>query len=243
MATSSELIDTLKQTLRSRRVTYVDIGRHLGLSEANIKNMFASGRFTLERLEKICELVDMDLLDLMHQFEAGQNRISYLSREQEEELVADTTLLLVAVCVRDHLSFEEILTVYSLTEPECIRCLARLDKLGLIDLLPGNRIKLKIKEDFRWISNGPIEDFFEKQVLNEFLQSSFSRGGAFRRFSNGMLTEASAEILLRKIESLIKDFSSLHVDDCDRPYSERKNIGLLVALRPWRLQAFNELKT
>lgn len=242
MTARTEMIETLKQSLRSRHVTYSDIGQHLDLSEANIKNMFASGRFTLERLEKICELVNMDLLDLMHQVEANQHRISYLSREQEEELVADIRLVLVAVCVRDHLSFEEILALFDLSEAECIRSLARLDKLGVIDLLPGNRIKLRIKEDFRWIANGPIEKFFEKHVLNEFLQSRFSHAGEFRQFSSGMLTEASSEILLRKIESLIKDFSSLHLNDCDRPYQDRKNIGMLVALRPWRLKAFNQLK-
>jgi len=242
LAASTVLIDVLKRALRARHVTYANIADHLKLSEANIKDMFARRRFTLDRIDKICALIDMDLLDLMHLHEAELHRISYLTWDQEQELVSDIKLLLVAACVRDHLSFQEILALYAISEAEAIRCLARLDKLGLIDLLPGNRIKLKIKEDFRWLANGPIEQFFQKKALNEFLSSEFVHAGELRSFSSGMLTNASQELLLQKIEALIKEFANIHRNDCDKPGKKRKNLGLFVALRPWRLEAFNRLK-
>ena len=51
MAQTTALIETLKQALKSRRLTYAEVARRLEMSEANVKRMFASRRFTLDRLE------------------------------------------------------------------------------------------------------------------------------------------------------------------------------------------------
>ena len=53
MAQSEALIETLKLALKSHRLTYAEVARRLGMSEANVKRMFASRRFTLKRLEDV----------------------------------------------------------------------------------------------------------------------------------------------------------------------------------------------
>lgn len=94
----------------------------------------------------------------------GERRISRLTREQEEELVADVRLLLVALLVRNRWGFEDIVREYAISETECVRLLARLDRLRLIELQPGNRVRLLVARNFRWIPGGPIERFFERHV-------------------------------------------------------------------------------
>ena len=117
----SGLIETLKQTLKSHHLTYAEIARRLDMSEANIKRMFAQKRITLERLEEICALMGLELTDLFRIYDESRLRISHLTIEQEEELVQDLKLLLVAVSVRNQLTFDDILRNYQLTESECIR--------------------------------------------------------------------------------------------------------------------------
>ena len=242
MTQSAALIDTLKQTLKSHGLTYANVAQRLDMSEANVKRMFASKRFTVERLEDVCRLMQMELTDLFQLYEESRQRISQLTVEQEQELVRDIKLLLVAVSVRNRLSFDEIVSQYQIRETECIRALAKLDKLKIIDLLPNNRIKLRIDEDFRWLANGPIERFFEKQILSHYLKAGFKGEHEQRLFLFGLLGESSAETINRKLQALAKEFADLHRQDARLPLDKRKNFGFMLALRPWELEAFQPLR-
>jgi len=83
---------TLKQVLKANRLTYAEMVRRLDMSEANVKRMFASQRFTLEWLEQICRLMQMELSGLFQLYEASRQRVTQLTVEQEQELVADAAL-------------------------------------------------------------------------------------------------------------------------------------------------------
>lgn len=241
MSQSTGLIQTLKQALRARKMTYAEIAQRLDMSEANVKRMFALERFSLERLEQVCGLIQLELTDLMQLYEESRQRITQLSLEQEKELTEDIKLLLVAVSARNRLGFDDIINNYHISESECIRCLAKLDRLKIIDLLPGNRIKLRIDEHFMWIPDGPIEQFFEKQIQAQFLNARFKGELSQRLFLYGLLSERSTQLMQQKMQTLAQEFAELHRKDSDLPYQQRHNIGLVLALRPWELQVFKPL--
>ena len=241
MAQVVALLDTLKQVLKAHHLTYAEVADRLGMSEANIKRMFASKRITLGRLEDICRLMQMELTDFFQLYEDSRQRISHLTKDQEQELVQDVKLLLVAVSVRNRLTFADILSNYQISEAECIRCLAKLDKIKIIDLLPGNRIKLRIEEDFRWLPNGPIERFFEEQIQGHFLKSGFNGELEQRLFLFGLLGDASSQTLLHKMQALAKEFTDLHRQDSRLPLDKRHTIGFMLAMRPWDAEVFQPL--
>ncbi len=238
MAQTTALIETLKQALKGRRLTYAEVARRLEMSEANVKRMFASRRFTLDRLEAICHLMQMELSDLFQLYEESRQRITQLTLEQEQGLVQDQELLLVAVSVRNRLTFEDIIDNYQIPETDCIRCLAKLDRLKIIDLLPRNRIKLRIDEDFRWLPDGPIERYFEKQIQGQFLRSGFNGESEQRLFLFGLLGDTSTQTMIDKMQSLAREFTELHRQDARLPLRKRHNIGFMLALRPWELEVF-----
>lgn len=238
MVQSHAVVTTLKRALKSNGLTYADVAAGLKMSEANVKRMFALERFTLERLEEVCRLMQMELSDLFQLYEAGRQRITQLTKEQEKELVADTRLLLVAVCVRNNLEFDEIVSNYQISETECIRYLAKLDRLKVIDLLPHNKFKLRIDENFHWLPNGPIEQFYEKEIQGQFLKANFNHAGDRRLFLSGLLSERSQEIILNRLQVLAKEFTELHRQDRGLPLAKRKNIGFLLALREWDFSVF-----
>lgn len=242
MAQVSALISTLKKALKQRNVTYADVAERLNLSEANIKRQFSSERFTLDRLEDICGLIELELTDLVALYQAERTQIQSLTEAQEKELVADLQLLFVAVAARNRLTFEEIMHHYTLDESTCIQCLAKLDRLKIIDLLPGNRIKLRVADNFHWIPNGPIERFFEKNIQVPFLRGGFMQEMADKRFTFGLLGEASARTIIRKCEQLVQTFNELHQQDSQLPLESRMTVGLLTATRPWQFAAFQPMK-
>src|SRR5512145_1595277 len=128
MSEADQLIAALKKQLKSQGMTYRDVARALKLSEPSVKRLFASGRFTVERLVQISNLLGYTLAELSKEAQAGQARLSSLTEKQEREVVSDSKLLMVAVCTLNHWTMDEIVAYYALSAPECIKYLLQLDR-------------------------------------------------------------------------------------------------------------------
>ena len=242
MAQTTAIIQSLKMALKANGLTYRQVASQLALSEASVKRLFAEQSFSLQRLEQICQLVGMEISDLIKQMEAQQQQLSELTEEQEQQLVADIKLLLVAYVVINGLKFEDILEWYELSETETIQYLAKLDRIKLIDLLPNNRIRLRISPKFAWRRNGPIQRFFTEHLQKEFLKSRFDNREETFQFPSGMLSHASCEQFNRRIKQLVQDFHSLNEQDRTLPVKERVGYSLFLAFRPWRPDVFEKLR-
>ena len=98
MAQTSLIISTLKKTLKSHGKTYADVARHLELSEASVKRMFAQQSFSLIRLDAICQMMEMEITELIQQVnDSTARQIDELSDDQEKQLASDLELLLVTI--------------------------------------------------------------------------------------------------------------------------------------------------
>jgi len=242
MSQISQVNQTLKQLLRQQQITYKDIALKLDMSEANIKRIFSTQSFTLQRLEQICDIMQMNLSDLFALTENQVQQISQLTVEQEHELLADPKLLLVSVCVRDAWKFDEIINYYDIDKHQCIQLLARLDKLKIIDLLPNNHFKSLIAQDFRWIPGGPLEKFMEQEVMVKFMAPKQNEPWHFRFYLRGRYSQSSVEIIQRKLNQLTKEAAVLNQEDADLPLNKRQHIGLLMAMRPWEPSLFEKMR-
>ncbi len=242
MSQTRPLIDTLKRELRKQRITYKDVSRSLELSETSVKRLFSEEAFSLKRLEKVCALLHLDLSDLVHLMEKNIELTSQLTLEQEQELVSDIKLLLVALLLVLKLEFHEIVELYEISETEGIRLLAHLDRMKLIELQPGNRVKLMISPNFSWIPNGPIQMFFESKVQLEFLDSSFNGPGELRIFVSAMLSRSDNVEMIRKIQHLANEMNEMNIESNPLPLEQRFGTSLLVAIRPWQIKAFEVLR-
>lgn len=233
MARTTVLVDTLKRELKARGLTYAAVARALRLSEASVKRMFAQREFTLSRLDAICDLAGLDFSELARLSAPREAVISQLSYEQEKELVDNPRLMLVALCTLNHWTYEEILDKYALSPAECVRLLARLDRLKFIELLPGNRIRLLVSRAFSWVPDGPIQRLFKEQFQADFFRSRFDREAEIMILANGMLSRASIATLLASLRKAAAEFSALRSDDAALPAAQRVPLTLLVAARPW----------
>lgn len=233
MDNSKAAIDTLKKTLREHGYTYADIAAHLQLSEASIKKMFATHHFTLHRIDRICAMMGMDFIDLVRLFDENRQHITSFTLEQEKELVHDSKLLLVALLARNRWSFDDMHNHFKLSKAELYNLISRLERLHMLELHPGNRIRMLIDENFRWLPHGPIERLFRKQLMGQFLDSGFDKSNEMHLYLHGALTPGAVEQLNRRLEALAYEFSELLKESNVRPVVERQSVGLLVAMRGW----------
>lgn len=241
MAQIKSIIETLKSTLKAHGKTYADIASALDLSEASVKRIFAENSFTLERLEQVCALLDLEISDLIQQMNEKQPLLQQLSQAQEQEIADDLQLLLVTICALNRWSLEDICGYYSIEETDCIQKLARLDKLKIIELLPRNKIKLLIAPNFGWLENGPIQTFFQQKIGREYFQQRFDAKGERLIVLNGMLSEQANAEFQRKLMRLVREFDELNNDDAALSLDERSGFTLVMGLRSWRYGLFSPM--
>ena len=242
MAQTAGLVDVLKREMKARGITYANLARNLRLSEASVKRMFSRRDFTLKRLDDICRSTQIDFSELARAVVREETLISRLTLEQEQEIVADRKLFLVAVCALNHVTFEQIVETYDITPAECVKLLLRLDRLKFLELLPGNRVRLLVSRTFAWLPDGPIQHFFNDHAHNEFFRSRFKRRDEFLLVVNGMLSKASRAEVVSRLKRITREFSELHNEDSKLVLGKRTPMTLLVAVRHWQLEAFAELQ-
>lgn len=242
MTELQRLIATLKRQLKARSLSYRDVGVVLGLSEASVKRLFSTGRMTLERLAALCEMLGLSLAELTQEAAASEAKLQQLTPEQEAELVAEPHLLLVAACALNHWGLDDIVAHYRLNQAECLQRLLRLDRLRLIDLLPGNRIRLNVARDFDWLADGPIRRYFRARGEADFLAGAFERPDEALFFVHGMLTAEAKTQLLTQLRQLRKRFAALHDESQQAAIGARRGSGLLLALREWEPPDFAQLR-
>ncbi len=242
MSQTSQLIDALKGVLRERGLTYADAATALDLSEASVKRLFSQQTFTLDRVEALCELAEIEFAELVARADAARRRLDEMTVEQEQALVDDPLLLLTMVCALNRWSFETILEQYEIADTELIQRLAHLDRLGLLDLLPGNKYRLRLSRAFRWRADGPIQRFFMRAVMSDFLTAPGPYAGRVR-FVWGQLSEANARQVERAIERLVRDFEALADTDARNEAPDRFGSSLLLGFRrDWEPAQFRGIR-
>ena len=240
MAQTNTLISALKKTLKSHGKTYTDVADTLQLSTASVKRLFSEQSLSLKRLDAICAMMDMEITDLLQQLAEQEWQLQQLSDAQEREITEDLALLIVTVAVLNHLTLKDILSLFTIDEHEVIRKLAWLDREGLIELLPKNKIKLKTSGNFAWRPDGPIQRFFQQKLSAEYFSTRFTQAGEKLLVLNGMLTGASLEQFNRRLERLTQEFEELVNEDKRQPIDKRVGQTVVLAVRPWRFGVFQD---
>lgn len=236
------LVGALKSALRSRGLRYRDVAEGLGLSEASVKRLFAEETFSLRRFAEVCALIDMSVADLARLAEQ-RDPVSTLTLEQESALVDDPLLLTVFYLLVNGWTAERIAGEYALTPPQITGALTRLDRLRLIELLPGNRVRLLTARTIRWRRDGPVRRAYQQRAFAEFIRHAFDGPDDVLIMETAELSSASMKLLERRLSQLRREFIELAEVDRSLAPEDKRGVGLAVALRPWVFSLLEAQKT
>ena len=242
MIRSINIIHALKIQLKRSGITYRELAAQLKLSESAVKQMFASGNFSLRRLDQVCDALGLELGDLVDIAMNQESKTAELSNSQERELVADIKLLLVAYLLVNYVSVDEILEQFEISEIEIVQLLARLDRMKLIELQPGNRVRLLITSNFKWLKNGPIENFFREEVQSEFLSGNFHSAGSLYQVKNGSITRQGQLQIAERLEAVGNLFDDICWEERKQSAANRRGTTMILAIRDWQLTVFSSLQ-
>jgi len=227
------LVEALKKLLKARGATYRDLARALDLSEPSIKRLFSDRSFTLQRLEQICGVLEIDFFELAKLARGAAATVDEMSIEQEKVLAADSKLLGVFYLVFNDWQPDDIFERYVLTRAEIVKLLLHLDKLGLVEVMPGDKVKLRVPKTLRLRRDGPIRRAHGRHVVASFLQADFAEAGGVFRFEIRELSKASFVTMQRRLERVAAEFNELAELDSYLPSDQREGIGMALGTRPW----------
>jgi transcriptional regulator with XRE-family HTH domain len=243
MSTTHDLVAALKTELKAAGMTYAELAEHLGMAESSIKRMFSrEGDMPLSRIDEVLRLLKMDFAELARQVAEAQPLRSALSAEQEAAVVADRRLMLLAICCLSQWTFEQMVSTYTFSDAECLKYLLQLDKLGIIELRPLNRYRLKVAKGFQWRPHGPVMQYFREHVAADYYSGGFDGEGETLMLVHGQIGRSLAANFVERLQRVGQDFAQQHLADQKLPADQRRPYTLVVGMRSWLFAAFRDLK-
>lgn len=242
MAEVGAVMKALKAALKARGMRYAELAQALGLSEASVKRCFSQQTLTLDRLEKICAVLEIDLLELVKLSRREQEAQRFLRLDQERLLATDAQLLSLFHLVASGWSYAEIRADFDISERALSRQLARLDRGGLIELGPRNRLRLRVPARFEWRANGPVKRLHAAAAIGEFMAGPFNGRDELLRLDVRELSDASLAQLRRRVERVASEFQQFAEMDSTLPAERRRSVGMVLALKPWVFSILGALR-
>ncbi len=230
------VLETLRELLRARGIRYRDIAEALTVSQRTVKRWFAGDTVALQTILELCRLVDVtfiELCDLARDAAGGGHQ--YLTLEQEQGLFAVPNLGFVFVFLLNGWSPPELQVAAQIPEATLVSMLVRLEKLRLIDLLPGNKVRLLTARNIEWRRDGPAVRAFERNMKHLFATMDLSDPKALWQSEIGYFSRASIAQIDEKIRALQLDIRQLSEADRHVPAADKSWYVVLLAARPFDL--------
>jgi transcriptional regulator with XRE-family HTH domain len=223
-------------------MTYRELAAAIGVSEPTVKRDLSRGDFSLSRLDRMCDVLDLSLADLAQTPVTGTSLLTQLSKEQERALVRDPRLLVVTYLVVNDWKWSEVTSTFQLDDDALVSVLLRLDELGIVDYRPPRRIRKLTARNFAWRKDGPVHDFFLNRVAPEFLRSHFDAPTDELRFIGGLLSESSLAQMKAAVGRLAQEFEEYARRDARLALEAKNGCSMLLAMRQWEFSEFTRLR-
>jgi DNA-binding Xre family transcriptional regulator len=242
MNDTSRIVDALKAALKARQMTYGDLALKLKMSEANVKRMFSKQVMTLQRLDEICDALELDFFEIAKLARQRSELLSELSHSQEKDLTKDPRLLGLWYLLANGWTIAQIVQGFELSETEAISLAVKLDRIGVIELGVANSVKLKTTRTVRFLLNGPVRALYGPIVEKSFLTNKFQGPSEIFRFEFRELGQSSISVLSSKLQRLAQEINELADVDEALGIKNRSTVGMMLGLREWGIDDIVSLK-
>lgn len=225
------LIERLKLHLKAQGLRQRDIAQTLGVGLATVKRWLAGDGLTTQRLEELCDLAKVDLIDLVV---ATADNVSGLAEEftptQERALAANAKIFFVFYSLLNGLSPEECQRELQIPASVMEKSMQQLVRLGLIDLTSRGRVRVLTARNVAWRKDGPLNKYWEPQ--QSFADIKSGTRGALYTSNFVRLTEAGEAQVRHLMHELRDEINRIARSDRHEVGHERTWHGVLFLVRP-----------
>lgn len=240
-AEQAGLFAALKRVLKARGITYAQLAGRLGRSEPSIKRLFQQQDCKLSLLLRICDAAEVSIAELVESAERPPQPGAPLPPATEQALARSPSLFFFLLFLLDRFTPQQIGRSYGLSKGSVVLYLRDLERLEVLDLLPGNRVRLRIPLPVQWSWEGPLGPLL-KRINQDFLAWTIDHRDrsdvSFVSITRRMRPETGA-LLQQEVDALLQKYRQLsHLDQLMSPDSDLIGVKWTSALAPF---GFREL--
>ena len=237
------MLDHLRRLLRANGLTIHAIARRMAVSDATVKRWFQGLGLAADRLEELCHLAGVTLPELAEMASTPPRELANdLTLAQEQALTESTFLSFLFFMIMSGWPPHDLHDDFGVPTDLIDAQLGRLERLALIDRLPGGRVRRRVDRRVAW-RRGPMRQHFEQHMKQQFMEIDFGDPATIYTAETAKLSVSG----LARLEELLQRFriDVQELADEDRRHSllSRQWNMVLVAVRPMdvsRLRAMAE---
>lgn len=228
---SEALVANLRRALRQQGWTARRIAAELGVGEATAKRWIAGRGLSLDGLSRLAGLAGLTLADLARGAEQrGADLAQELTLAQERALSSDALLAFLFMTLLGGSSPHELADDFAIPPTLLERSLERLERLALIDVLPGGRVRSRVDRAIVW-RKSPMRALFEARMKPQFMAMDFAAEDAVFASDVVKLSARGAAELAELIEGHRRAVQALADRDREASLLPRRWYGMLSAMR------------
>ena len=228
MGVAKILLSRIRERVQLKGLTYRQLAVELGVAESTVKRWFSAGNLDLSSLDRLCEILDLDLRELSRTADGPREDFT---RKQEEFFAANEEALVVFYLVSGGMPVKKVARAFDFSESRLEKLLLELDRHRLIELHPGGHVRVLKKMSSWWDPRGPLSQKYYSLIKADFISSDFSRGREEQFFFTGNLSVSSQAMISKKLETLAAEINELY--RMDQNHQPAKNITMFFGIRPW----------
>lgn len=236
MKISKELMTLLKNLAKSQGVTQKMIAEKFEVSLPTVKRWYQGKGLTLEQANLLSEYLGISLGEALMSIKKNTNNFEY-TMEQENFFSNNPDYLAFFDNLIRGKTVQSVVKKFNISNIKTTKYLLKMEKLGLIELLPKNKVKLLVTGEPVWRKNGPLSKRFKNKIINDFLESFNSV--KFNKFHLFDLNTNDVEKLIISINEIM-DFATNASNRAAISSGKSKSYGFSVSLKgfTWSLDSF-----
>lgn len=208
---AKRLLDTIKKIMGVRRIKYRDLAAALGISLPTVKRLLNKEEIQLSQLLKICRWLDMTVPELFEQASHLGADVFKFTPEQESFFASSPHYLAYLFALyNEGLAPTEIQQLHGISQQSTRKYLRKLQELNLIDVFPGDRVKVLIHGAISWGDHGRLGQVFSKSMVESFAKRAVQQLGPPESLSTWLygwsLTKQNVDELIHELNDLARRF-------------------------------------
>lgn len=239
MQNFSSIRDDLKRVLKSRKVNYGHLASQIGVSESGVKKMLNAEDLSFNKICRLLATAGISVADFFKLLDEADPPEKSLTPKQEEYFIKNpNAYYFFHQLLELDLDWKKLRARQGLTQKSVEGYLLSLDKIGVIELHPGNKIKSEFAGNCRLSFGMKLVKLVVDEKHRSLLEFAHIPNEKFRgrkHLANGTLSlkPSTAAEFNQAMRDLVSEYMKRSQrESVIEPESQREDIGFLVVVTP-----------
>jgi len=227
--------EVIKRALKAQRMSYSDLADRLKLTESGVKKLLNRPDLSIARASAIAALLGLTFSELTAEASRTQGATDVeISAAAQEFFLSDTDGFHVYWLVAaERRGLEEVSRTLKLSRQSLFRYLRKLDAFKLIELLPGDKVKVPSTGPVIWQREGAFMPVLMRRWSKRIVEHAIESDKRKKHFAlrHCRLTKSSYRELIDAFEGLNSEFAARSMREIKAyPNEELLNVATLSAI-------------